>query len=62
MGTGYASDAERREALLAYGEELLGFRPLDVIELDVPLVGVRGAGFVLPQAANPAEAAGTAST
>ena len=51
----YASDAERRAALLAYGEELLGFRPLDVIELAVPLVGVRGAGFVLPQAANPAD-------
>src|SRR3984957_10530239 len=27
----YASEAERRGALLAYGEELLGFRPLDVI-------------------------------
>jgi len=51
----YASDAERRAALLAYGEELLGFRPLDVVELEVPLVGVRGAGFVLPQAANPAD-------
>src|ERR1700722_1671269 len=51
----YASEAERRGALLAYGEELLGFRPLDVIELEVPLVGVKGAGFVLPQAANPAD-------
>jgi molecular chaperone HtpG len=49
------SEAERRGALLAYGEELLGFRPLDVIELAVPLVGVKGAGFVLPQAANPAD-------
>jgi molecular chaperone HtpG len=51
----YAADAERRAALLTYGEELLGFRPLDVIELEVPLVGVRGAGFVLPQPANPAD-------
>jgi len=51
----YASEAERRGALLAYGEELLGFRPLDVIELEVPVVGVKGAGFVLPQAANPAD-------
>jgi molecular chaperone HtpG len=50
----HASDGERRAALLDYGTELLGFRPLDVIELEVPLVGVRGAGFVLPQAANPA--------
>jgi molecular chaperone HtpG len=51
----HASEAERRGALLAYGEELLGFRPLDVIELEVPLVGVKGAGFVLPRAANPAD-------
>jgi molecular chaperone HtpG len=49
------SEAGRRAALLAYGEELLGFRPLDVMELEVPLVGVKGAGFVLPQAANPAD-------
>jgi molecular chaperone HtpG len=54
-GKQYASEAERRGALLAYGEELLGFRPLDVIELEVPLVGVKGAGFILPQAANPAD-------
>jgi len=51
----HASEAERRAALLAYGEQLLGFRPLDVIELAVPLVGVRGVGFVLPRAANPAD-------
>jgi molecular chaperone HtpG len=51
----HASEVERRSALLAYGEQLLGFRPLDVIELEVPLVGVRGAGFVLPSAANPAD-------
>jgi molecular chaperone HtpG len=51
----HASEVERRSALLAYGEQLLGFRPLDVIELEVPLVGVRGAGFVLPGAANPAD-------
>jgi molecular chaperone HtpG len=51
----HVSDAERRTALLAYGEQLLGFRPLDVIELEIPLVGVRGAGFVLPRAANPAD-------
>jgi molecular chaperone HtpG len=51
----HRAETERRAALLAYGEELLGFRPLDVIELSVPLVGVEGAAFVLPQAANPAE-------
>jgi molecular chaperone HtpG len=51
----HASEAERRAALAAYGEELLGFRPLDVIDLEVPLVGVRGAAFVLPQAASPVD-------
>jgi molecular chaperone HtpG len=50
-----ASEGERREALLAYAERLLGFRPLDVIELEVPLVGVRGAGFVLPRATDPSD-------
>jgi molecular chaperone HtpG len=51
----YASARERRAALLDYGEERLGFAALDVIELDVPLAGIRGAGFVLPQPANPVE-------
>lgn len=51
----HASAAERRAALLDYGRDRLGFTPLDVIDLDVPLAGIRGAGFVLPQAANPAE-------
>ncbi|HUN36814.1 MAG TPA: HSP90 family protein [Trebonia sp.] len=51
----HASEVERRDALLAYGEQLLGFQPLDVIELEVPLVGVRGAGYVLPRAANPTD-------
>ncbi|MCD0452853.1 HSP90 family protein [Actinocorallia sp. API 0066] len=51
----YASPAERRAALLAYGARTLGFTPLDVVELDVPLAGVRGAAFVLPTAANPSD-------
>ena len=29
--------------------------PLDLIDLDLPLAGVRGVGYVLPQPANPAE-------
>ena len=53
----YASDVDRRAALLDYASDRLGFAPLDVIDLDIPIVGVRGAGFVLPQAANPAEGA-----
>ena len=53
----YPSPAARREALAAYGESELGFRPLDVIELDLPLVGIRGVGYVLPHPANPTESA-----
>jgi molecular chaperone HtpG len=51
----YASPAERRAALFAYGEQTLGFPALDVIELDLPLAGIRGAAYVLPQPGNPAE-------
>jgi molecular chaperone HtpG len=51
----FASARDRRSALLDYGERRLGFTALDVIELDVPLAGLRGVGFVLPQPANPAE-------
>ncbi|MBE3015265.1 HSP90 family protein [Microbispora sp. NEAU-D428] len=50
----YRSAAERRAALLAYGERVLGFAALDVVELDVELAGVRGAAYILPNAANPA--------
>jgi len=51
----HASDRDRRDGLTAYAAEQLGFTPLDVIPLDVPLAGVRGAGFVLPRPANPVE-------
>jgi molecular chaperone HtpG len=51
----YASDRDRREGLAGYATKALGFTPLDVIPLDVPLAGVRGAGFVLPRPANPVE-------
>ncbi|WP_432930732.1 HSP90 family protein [Microbispora sp. CA-135349] len=50
----YRSAAERRAALLAYGERVLGLAALDVVELDVELAGVRGAAYILPNAANPA--------
>ncbi|GAB3646714.1 HSP90 family protein [Glycomyces tarimensis] len=43
----------RRLALNAYCEQALGFAPLDVIDLDVPLAGIKGAAFVLPHATSP---------
>lgn len=52
----YESPADRRAALLAYGEKALGFTALDVIELDLELAGIKGAAYVLPGAANPTEA------
>lgn len=44
---------DRRRALLDYGESVLGFRALDVIELSVPAVGLSGAAFVLPGQVSP---------
>ncbi|GAB3230639.1 HSP90 family protein [Glycomyces halotolerans] len=43
----------RRVALNGYCEQVLGFSPLDVIDLDVPLAGIKGAAFVLPHATSP---------
>lgn len=45
----YASDAARAAALRAYCEQELGFTPLAHIDLEVPLAGVSGVAFVLPQ-------------
>lgn len=47
------SPAARLRALLAYGARILGFTPLDAIELDLPVAGVRGVAYVLPAAASP---------
>jgi molecular chaperone HtpG len=47
-----------RRALIAYAEEVLGFTPFDVIELDVPEAGLTGAAFVLPTPVNPASRGG----
>jgi len=47
-----------RRALIAYAEEVLGFTPFDVIELDVPEAGLKGAAFVLPTPVNPASRGG----
>lgn len=43
----------RRVALNEYCESALGFPPLDVIDLDVPLAGIKGFAFVLPHATSP---------
>jgi molecular chaperone HtpG len=51
----YASPGLRRGALVRYCETTLGFEPLDVIDLDLPAVGLRGAAYVLPSAVSPAE-------
>ncbi|MBR7836692.1 HSP90 family protein [Actinospica durhamensis] len=51
----YPSPVARRMALMDYGESVLGFAPLDLVEFDLPLVGIRGVGYVLPQPANPTE-------
>ena len=44
----YGSPTARRQALFAHCERQFGFRPLDVVDLDLPLVGLRGAAYVLP--------------
>lgn len=53
----YPSPAARRVALTRHCHELFGFAPLDSIELDVPLAGVRGVAYVLPAAVSPAQRA-----
>jgi len=50
--------AAGRRALTAYAEEVLGFTPFAVIELDVPEAGLKGAAFVLPTPVNPASRGG----
>lgn len=51
----YSGPAARRAALAAHCRETFGFDPLDSIELDVPLAGVRGVAHVLPTAVSPAQ-------
>ncbi|GAA2279768.1 molecular chaperone HtpG [Streptomyces ruber] len=55
---GRLTPAARRVALARHCQELFGFAPLDSIELDVPLAGVRGVAYVLPSAVSPAQRAG----
>ncbi|MEV0728655.1 HSP90 family protein [Polymorphospora sp. NPDC050346] len=52
------SSAARRQALIGYAQETLGFVPFDVVPLSVPEAGLTGAAFVLPVPVNPAARAG----
>ncbi|MFC5032640.1 HSP90 family protein [Streptomyces sp. DSM 41987] len=54
----HSSPAARRIALARHCHEQFGFNPLDAIDLDVPLAGVRGVAYVLPEAVSPARRAG----
>lgn len=53
----YPSPSGRRVALARHCRELFGFTPLDSIDLDVPLAGIRGVAYVLPTAVSPAQRA-----
>lgn len=44
--------------LRAYANEIFGFRPLDVVPLEVPEAGLTGVAFVLPTPVNPAARGG----
>ncbi|WP_153813049.1 HSP90 family protein [Streptomyces sp. SUK 48] len=53
----YLSPGARRVALARHCQEQFGFTPLDSIDLDVPLAGLRGVAHVLPSAVSPAQRA-----
>ncbi|MEQ0561162.1 HSP90 family protein [Amycolatopsis sp. NEAU-NG30] len=49
---------QRQADLVGYAQDTLGFTPFDVVELDVPEVGLTGVAYVLPFPASPAEHGG----
>ncbi|GAA4374652.1 HSP90 family protein [Actinomadura verrucosospora] len=49
----YRDPADRRRALERYCEEVCGFTPFDVVDLDVPEAGLTGVAFVLPEPVSP---------
>ncbi|MGW2227025.1 HSP90 family protein [Streptomyces formicae] len=51
----YSGPDARGAALAAHCRETFGFAPLDAIDLDVPLAGLRGVAYVLPTAVSPAQ-------
>ncbi|MFC7218218.1 HSP90 family protein [Streptomyces polyrhachis] len=54
----YPSPGARRVELAGHCHRTFGFTPLDAVDLDVPLAGVRGVAYVLPSAVSPAQRAG----
>ncbi|MEU8346846.1 molecular chaperone HtpG [Actinomadura meyerae] len=52
-GAAYRDPSRRRRALEAYCEELYGFTPFDVVDLDVPEAGLTGVAFILPAPVSP---------
>ena len=54
----YASPLARREALAEYCRSTFNFAPLDQIDLDLPVVGLRGVAYVLPTQVHPSRASG----
>jgi molecular chaperone HtpG len=54
----HSGPAARRVALARHCHDQFGFTPLDSIDLDIPLAGVRGVAYVLPSAVSPAQRAG----
>ncbi|KIP53857.1 HSP90 family protein [Leucobacter komagatae] len=49
----YPSGSARSRALAEYCERTFGFTPLGHIDLDLPVAGVSGVAFILPQAVTP---------
>ncbi|MER5727609.1 HSP90 family protein [Streptomyces sp. NPDC002138] len=54
----YPTPAARRTALAGHCARLFGFSPLDSIDLDLPVAGVRGVAYVLPEPTSPAHRSG----
>ncbi|MEU6893227.1 HSP90 family protein [Streptomyces sp. NPDC046557] len=48
----------RRVALAGHCARIFGFTPLDSIDLDLPVAGVRGVAYVLPEPTSPAHRSG----
>jgi molecular chaperone HtpG len=54
----HGSPTARREALAEHCRKTFDFTPLDTIDLDLPLVGLRGVAYVLPTSVHPSRQAG----
>ncbi|SDL77817.1 HSP90 family protein [Streptomyces wuyuanensis] len=54
----HPTPAARRVALSGHCARLFGFTPLDIIDLDLPVAGVRGVAYVLPEPTSPAHRTG----